>query len=601
MTLILRKTITQCFLERARSCPDLVGFRHKVGAEWKDTTFGRFFAECRELSFGLMSLGVEPGDKVALISGTRFEWPLCDLAILGARGVTVPIYPSLTSEEIIQILEHSEATVAILEDAAQLRKLATRPKCLEKLVVIDPTSLPGDTFTLRSLAQAGRNHEARDPNRFERNLQEAAPEELFTICYTSGTTGDPKGVMLAHDSLMSVLEDCAQVLGDQIRPEQEITLSFLPYAHILGRVESMAVHVFGWRHCFAESMDRIPTNLHEIRPTLIFTVPRVFEKAFERVTATVAQSPPIVRKLFDWSLKAGRNYYGAVSKGIRPSLKDLAQYRLAHRVIFERVREGFGGRLRVAICGGAPLSRDIGEFFQIAGIPILEGYGLTETCAPVTLNAIEDLRFGTVGRPLPEVSLRIAEDGEILVKSRKLFKGYFKAPQDTEQALRSGWFHSGDIGSIDKDGFLRITDRKKDLIVTSNGKNIAPQKIENLAASHKLIQHFVVQGDRRNYLTALVTLNQEEVIRFANENHILFSEYGELIKNSKILGLIERIVTELNQRLPQFETIKRFIILPNEFTVENGELTPSLKVRRKVIAERYRDQIDSMYRTSADT
>ncbi|MCM2323213.1 MAG: AMP-binding protein, partial [Oligoflexia bacterium] len=260
-----------------------------------------------------------------------------------------------------------------------------------------------------------------------------------------------------------------------------------------------------------------------------------------------------------------------------------------------------GGRLRCAICGGAPLPREIGEFFHMAGVPILEGYGLTETCAPVALNTLDDPRYGTVGRPLPEVGLRIGEDGEILVKSRKVFAGYFKAPEDTAQAIRNGWLHTGDIGVIDKDGFLRVTDRKKDLIVTSSGKNIAPQKIEKLAITYKLISHFVVHGDRRNFLTALITLKQEEAIKFANENQILFSEYSELMKNSKVLSAVQRIVSEVNQKLASFETIKRFIILPHDFSVESGELTPSLKVRRKVIAERYRRELDSLYKQTGAT
>lgn len=603
MPFILTKTISENFLERVKATPDQIGFQYKIDSEWKTVTFRQFHDECRLVSFGLMGLEIKKGDKVALLSGTRYEWNLFDLAILGCGAVTVPIYPSNTAEDVEYILNHSESTAVVLEDAKQLEKVLARReklKFLKTIVVIDPAAMASakkapDVMTVAAVKEIGKRQEARNPIQFEKNLRDAKPEDLITICYTSGTTGVPKGVMLSHDNFVSVMEDGVAYLRKYIKPETDTTLSFLPYSHVLGKCESLLIWTFGWRCAYAESYEKLATNMQEVHPTLIFAVPRIFEKAYTKIASTVAESSTAKKILFDWATLVGRSYYDSVWSRERPTLKDFVQYQVARELIFKKIREGFGGRLRYAICGGAPLPQAIGEFFYISGIRILEGYGLTETSAPVTLNSPTTPRFGTVGKPLPEVSIKIAEDGEILIKSRKVFQGYYKMPEETAQALRNGWFHTEDIGQIEEDGVLKITDRKKDIIVTSAGKNVAPQKIENMAKAHKLISQFVVHGDQRNYLTALVTLDQEQVIRIAAENQILFSAYSELIKNPKILAMIQKIIDEVNQHLASYETIKKFIILPNEFTVDGGELTPSLKVRRKVIGQRYRAELDSMY------
>jgi long-chain acyl-CoA synthetase len=452
-----------------------------------------------------------------------------------------------------------------------------------------------DVMTLQALKEIGKREEARDPQKFEKNLTLAQPSDTLTICYTSGTTGVPKGVIITHDNMMSELEDCEISFSSFITPENETILSFLPISHIFGKVESMAVWVFGWEVCFAESVEKVVTNLTEIRPTILFSVPRIYEKAYARIQGMIAESSPAKQRLFHWGIESGRRYFAAKRGGKRPSFTDYAQYHAAKKAIFSKIRDRFGGRIKYAISGGAPLSSEIGEFFRIAGIPILEGYGLTETCAAVSLNTPNDIRFGTVGRPLSEVSAKVAEDGEILIRSRKNFPGYFKNPEETEQALTKGWFHTGDIGFIDEDGFIHITDRKKDLIVTSGGKNIAPQKIEGLAKSHPLLNQFVVHGDRRHYLTALVTLDRELVIRYAAEHQILFSEYSELIKNPKILAWVEKSVDDMNRQLASYETVKKFTILPQDFTIDAGELTPSMKIRRGVIERKYRAELDQMY------
>ncbi len=309
----------------------------------------------------------------------------------------------------------------------------------------------------------------------------------------------------------------------------------------------------------------------------------------------VESGPAGKRRLFNWAFGVGRRYYGAIWAHRKPTLRDALEFKIAKKVVFSKVAQRFGGRLQFAICGGAPLPKEIGEYFQIVGIKILEGYGLTETCAPVAVNTPEDTRFGFVGKPLPEATIRIADDGEILVKSRKVFKGYYKMPDETAATLQDGWFQTGDIGAIDADGYLRITDRKKDLIITSGGKNVAPQKIENIAKAQRFLNQIVVHGDRRHYLTALVTLNRDQIVQYANENQILFSAYEELVKHPKIQALVQKSIDDVNSQLASFETIKKFVVLPSEFTVDSGELTPSLKIKRNVVNRRYHAELDSMY------
>lgn len=618
MPFITRPTITETFLERVRATPDVVAYQYKPTHPeqgpvnlWKQVTFRQHYDYVKLVSFGLMGLGVQPGDKVVILSNTRYEWPVCDFAILGASAITVPIYASNIPDDVLYILNHADAKVAFVEDAKQLQKILEKrlekPDCLprlEKIIVIEASAMSlaarhqnatKDVITLKALEELGRREEAKSPSRFDANLMAAKPEDLITICYTSGTTGVPKGAMITHDGLMSVLEDAVAVIHPYIKPEHEVLLSFLPFSHILGKVESMMLHTFGWRQAFAENLDKLMVNIAEIRPTVMCSVPRIFEKAFNRINSVVDSGPESKRKLFAWAMQAGRRYYQAVWDHRAPTFTEKAEYAAAKALVLNKVAQRFGGRLQFAICGGAPLPREIGEFFQIVGIKVLEGYGLTETTAPVSLNLPDDPRFGAVGKPLPEVQIKIGSDGEILIKSRKVFKGYYKMPKETEETLTEGWFHTGDIGHLDAEGFLHITDRKKDLIVTSGGKNIAPQKIENLARSQKIFSQFVVHGDRRHYLTALVTLDQDQVIKYASENQILFSEYSELIKNPKILALVQRTIDELNQQLANFETIKKFVILPADFTIESGELTPSLKVKRGLVNKRYRSELDSMY------
>ena len=610
MPFILRKTLSETYLQRIRTTPDAIGFQYKPSdpeegppSEWKLLSFQQFDLECRKVSYGLMNLGIKPGDKVAILAQPRFEWVLCDLAILGAGAVTVPVYSSLTAEDCAFIIDHSEARIAIIDDATQLAKLVSLrsalPK-LERIVVIDPFALIStanlkDVLSLRALKEIGRREEGKDPARYESNLVSARPADLLTLCYTSGTTGRPKGAMITHDNMMSVLEDCVKSLTPLVQPEHEVLVNFLPFSHVLGKVELMATFTFGWRECFSESPDKLVANIAELKPTLLFAVPRLFEKARERVLKEIQEGSGTQRTLFEKAFEQGVRYFANREARRKIGLIASVEHHVAQQLVFKKIRDRFGGKLKAVICGGAPLSHEVATFFQVAGVPILEGYGLTETCAPVSVNTPRHFRLGSVGRPLPEVSIKIASDGEILIKSRKVFAGYFKSPEETQEALRDGWLHTGDIGHLDSDGFLKITDRKKDLIATSGGKKIAPQKIEGLLKAQPYVSQAVAHGDMRNYLTALVTLDHPQLIAYAQAHDILFSDFAGLISHPKVQVLVQKTIDEVNQKLAPYEMIRKFIILPLQFTIESGELTPSLKIRRNFVNQKYKAELDSMY------
>ncbi len=609
MAFVFERTIGETVIERARKTPGLVAFRYRSTNEvlapigsWREVTFLAFRQECEQTSLGLRHAGIEAGDRVAILSKTRYEWTLADLAIIGAGAVTVTVYPSLTGEETFALLEHSEARAIFVENEAYLEKVLPyldRLPRLEKIVVFETTraALTSKALSLFDLQKSGEAVRHTSPNLFEETMRGLKEKDLFTICYTSGTTGRPKGAMLSHENLMSVLNDCARVLGDHIRPNREVLLTFLPFSHIIGRLESMSTFVFGWQMNFADSVEKIPENLKEVRPTILFTVPRIFEKALSEVEGRVRKSSIVTRSLYDLAIRAGNSYFSKRRRGRSAGLLRRTAYGVFRETVLSRVLEAFGGRLRFAICGGAPLSKSVGETFEVLGILILEGYGLTETCAPVTLNTVTHHKFGTVGRPLPDVSIKIADDGEILLRSKKIFSGYWRDEAETRDAFdQDAWFKTGDIGFVDPAGYLHITDRKKDLIITSSGKNIAPQKIENFAKTlSPLLSDFVVVGDRRKHLAALVTLDAQALHRFARQENILYSDPTELARHRKVQLEVERLIEALNQNLARFETIKRFAILPDAFSIETGELTPSLKVKRSVVQRKYKHLIDALY------
>ncbi len=596
------KTISEAFLKRCKHNVNKVGFRYKKNGEWHSVTFGEQFNTIRNIACGLMRLGVAKGDKVSIMANTAIEWGQFDIAILGCGGITIPIYPTNTPEDVQYIINHSEVKLVFVDNYPNLVKLAGISKnCPNLKTVVVNFDVDGGVkadFQIvpwREIHDEGLNHQAKLAAQFEKNLSSTKPDDVFTICYTSGTTGLPKGAVLPHSCMHSTMEDVykALFLPGHLN-ENEHMLSFLPMSHIFGKWESMTPYYYGWTQSFAESIDALVGNLGEERPTLWIAVPRVFEKAYAKIIQMVNESPAARQKVFKWAVATGAKYLQEKAKG-SASLTTQVQYTLAKKLVFQKIANRFGGNLRLCVSGSAPLAQVIQEFFHMAGVPIYEGYGLTETCAPVAVNTPGANKFGTVGKVLPEVLVKIAEDGEILIKSQKNFREYYKNPEATAEAIRDGWFYTGDIGHLDGDGYLKITDRKKDLIKTAGGKFVAPQKIENAAKSFSLLNQIVVYGDQKPYCVALITLQQEAVIQYAKEHGIIFGEYADLLKKEEIKKLVAGVIEELNSKLAKWETIKKYHVIPRDLTVESGELTPSLKVKRKFLSEKFKKEIDAIY------
>lgn len=613
MPAIVQPTLTRLFLERVNHSPDQMAYTFmptypEMGAvgKWRSITFKQHYEQVKLASYGLMNLGLSMGGKVAIVSESRYEWTLLDMAILFARGTTVPIYPALTGQDVFELIVHSDTEIVIVEDATQLKKILSCLKDLphvKAVIVIEPGAIriaPNESRVLSfpSLTELGRREETKNPRLFEQNGEAVDPSDIATIAYTSGTSGKQKGVILTHDCFASVIEDGVQFFKDSIEMESETILSFLPFSHIIGKVETVFTYTFGWNQTFSRSLENLFQDLQEVKPTILFSVPRIFEKAFQRFKSEIDSSSTIKRALVREAMIAGKHIHDQKTQGRSKRLLESIEYSVLKTILFKQVRDLFGGRMKFALSGGAPLAQDIAEFFLLAGVPILEGYGLTETTAPITLNTVNHVRLGFVGRPMPEVNLKIALDGEILVQSRKVFKGYYKDEEGTKEAFDGKWFKTGDIGYIDDFGFLKITDRKKDIIITSAGKNIAPQRIEGIATQNKFIENFVIVGDRRHYLCALITMSTKEVEKFAKANHILYSRPEELTRHPKVIDLMQTFIDQLNRDLSSFETIKRFVILPYSFTVDSGELTPSMKIRRKFIEQKFNEEIEKMYRGS---
>jgi long-chain acyl-CoA synthetase len=534
--------------------------------QWRRWSWLEVWERVRDLALGLKSLGVGPGDRVALLSGTRVEWTLADLAVLSLGAVSVPIYPSSTPEQIFFLLENSGAKALFAEDRGQLQKIAAFRKRLKSLktFVVMAGGPAGGVRTLEKLLQLGREG---DEGAWEAGLRLIGADAMATIVYTSGTTGDPKGALIAHGNFMKEVE-AFQYAFDLSRGDT--ALFFLPLAHIFARALQFWQLRSGFEQVYARGLDAVAEDFKTIRPHFTAAVPRVFEKFHEKIQAALRAAPRSKRFL----LKA------------------------APFLLSRKIRGLFGGRLRYAVSGGAPLAEDLARFFDRHGVRIFEGYGLTETTAGICINTQKNFRFGTVGRPVPGTRVKIAGDGEILVKSPLIFRGYYRNPAATRKAFsRDGWFKTGDIGAFDPDGFIKITDRKKDLIITAAGKNIAPQNIESRLKAVPYISHAMVHGDRRKFLTALVTLNPEAIERWMARKGVRLNGHKSPGSHPEVRRLIHRAIEETNGRLASYETIKRFAVLDGDFTPEGGELTPTLKLKRKFVSQKYRDVLEGLYRT----
>ena len=557
------------------------------------------FERIRDLALGFGSLGITTGDRVAIMSESRPEWVMSDMALLALGAAVVPIYPTLSGAQARYILEDAGARLAVVSTKLQVDKLqAVRHllPSLEAVIVMEEGAAGASVMALDAVAARGHARMTGEwgaAKEFQDRVRALEPSQLATIIYTSGTTGEPKGVMLTHANLVSNLfaaRDVLQLTSD------DVALSFLPLSHAFERMASFLYLLTGTTMIFAESFDTVGRDIGVVRPTMITGVPRVYEKMQARILEKAAAVPGVKGALFKWGLGATTRCARAQLSGRRPGPFTALQASLADRLVFSKVRAGVGGRLRYAVSGSAPLPVSVMEFFTAVGMPNIEGYGLTETAPILTVNPPGSLRAGSVGMPVRDVEIRIADDGEILARGANIMSGYYNKPAATAEVLRDGWFHTGDIGGFDKEGYLSITDRKKDLLVTSGGKKIAPQPIETTLKRSPLIAEAVVLGDRRNFAAALVIPDFAALERRLKDlGRPPSNSREELVAREDVKGLYDEIVTGLNRELSQYERIKKFALLPKEFSIDSGELTPTLKVKRKVVEEKYKDLIESLY------
>ena len=557
------------------------------------------FEQVRDLSLGLAALGVEPGSRVAVVSDSRPEWVIADLAILAGGAVTVPIYPTLPPAQVGYVLADAGAVAVVASDETQAAKVrAVRPDLpgLRALLVIDaPADAPAREreTTCAAVRAAGRERLMREDG-LARAWKEAAsaiePDRLATIIYTSGTTGDPKGVMLTHGAVIANLADVDTLVSVDDRDD---ALSFLPLSHAFERAVVYQYLIKGSAVTFAESMETVARDMARVRPTVMTGVPRVYEKLQARVLENVAQASPLRQRLFRWALRVGGACGAAARAGARPPLTDRIGYPLADRLVLSRVRERTGGRLRLVLSGGAPLPVPVAEFLFAVGIPVLEGYGLTETAPVLTLNPEDAPRLGTVGKALPRVELRFADDGEILVRGPNVMRGYYGKPEATAAALEGGWLHTGDVGRLDEAGYLVITDRKKELLVTASGKNVAPQPIEQQLRRSPLVGEALLVGDRRPFVAALIVPDVAALA--AAVGAPADADRSALVSREDVRRRFDAIIDAVNAELPRHEQIRKYALVPAELSVATGELTPTLKLKRRVVAARWRDEIEALY------
>ena len=603
------KSFPEMFLHRVHSTPDADAFYHPVHDEWKTMSWREVGERVKAIACGLHSIGIEKGDPCSLACNTRVEWVLCDLAILGATGATTTIYPSSKVEDVAFIVEDSGTTYVFAEDQAQLDKLLEIreqiPK-VRKVILIDGAGgHDGWVIGLSELERLGREWDKNNPGAYEARAGEIGSEDLATLIYTSGTTGNPKGVKLVHDCW--VFEGEAMDALGFLSPADKQYL-WLPLSHSFGKVLQAAIIRIGIPTAIDGRIDKIVSNLAVVQPTFMGAVPRIFEKVYNKVVTQAEEAGGLKLKIFRWAISVGREVSALKQKGQQPGGMLSLKFAIADKLVFSKLKALFGGKVRFFISGGAPLNREIAEFFHAAGILILEGYGLTESSAASFVNRPDRYKFGTVGPALPGVDLRIAEeDGEILIHGRGIMRGYHNRPDATEEALtEDGWLRTGDIGQLDADGMLKITDRKKDLIKTSGGKYVAPQEIEGrLKTRSPLIGQVLVHGNNRNFCSALLTINPEELPKWAaahGKGEFTLEAiqkdpalYQRLVTDPEMRSAIEPFVAELNSQLASYESLKKFAILPADFTIETDELTPSLKVKRKVVETRYKDILEEFY------
>jgi long-chain acyl-CoA synthetase len=599
MSILSYQSIPAVVRDNAKKHSDKTAISYKKKGVFLSLTYQEFFQRVLQLSRGLRKSGVKPGDKVAIFSENRLGWAISDLGIQCTGAITVPIYATNTGKQAAYIINDCGARVVFCSTKGQYEKLLSVKESIPDVeLVIAYERFMGDrsfpVYSQYQLSEVGTPLSEQDSLAIDAQIDDIKGDDLITIIYTSGTTGVPKGVKLTQKNIMINAVYGAEQMD---MPVKDMTiLSFLPLSHVLERTGGYYVALLNGNHiAFAENVATVMENMAEIRPTSVVSVPRLFEKIYSRVYESVHQMPKWRRNLFHRAVEIGREYVNKKHITKEPLGSLNLKYQFYDRLVFKKIRNRFGGRLVYFLCGGAPLDKTINEFMWIIGIPVFTGYGLTETSPCVTLSGRGEVRFDSVGKALKETELKLAEDGELLVKGPQLMQGYYKNDQATEDAFEDGWFKTGDIARIDEQGFVYIIDRKKELIVTAGGKNIAPQPIENDLKLDKYISQAFVFGDRKPYLVALLTPNIERLLDLARRKKISYIDINELVSSEKMKRLFGRRVARLNKNYPSYKTIKYFAIVPTEFSIEGGELTPTMKMKRKVIYEKYKTQLDELY------
>jgi long-chain acyl-CoA synthetase len=590
-------TLVEVFEYVARVHPRSDTLNYKRDGRWIAISSDEMLGRARHIAAGLYSLGVRRGDRVAILSESRADWTLTDAGCLFATAIDVPIYPTLTPPQVRYILKDSGARVLVLQNEAkflQVREILADCPAIEHLILFEkPSGEVARALSLAELEARGQAIEEAQPGLISKAAHLIKPDELATIIYTSGTTGEPKGVMLTHSNLVSNLIDSS---GHLSFARDDSALSVLPLSHVLERVAMYMYLYHGMAVYFGESLETIGPNLREVKPTIFVGVPRIFEKIFARVKEKTAEKGRLNVAILNWAFTVGKKHARLSTRHQQiPGWLELKR-KLADKLIFSKMRTALGGRIRLLVSGGAALPVELGYVYIGAGLPIVQGYGLTETSPVITTGVLEDNRVGTVGKPIRNVAVRIASDGEIETRGPNVMRGYYNKPEETRAVFTGdGWFKTGDIGTLDADGFLRITDRKKELFKTSGGKYVAPQPIEQMIKGSRFVNQVVLIGNGRKFPAALVVPDWERVESYAQLKGIKANGHAELCKHPRIIDLFERQIAGLTTELAQYERVKKVALLENEFTIEGGELTPTLKVKRRVIDEKYRDVIDALY------
>lgn len=579
----MKRTPNHHLLGIGRRDPSRIAIAYKAKGQWIKLNWIEYEKQIHLIASALLQQGLEKGDRVVVMSNTRYEWSVCDWACMGLGLVVVPIYSNSSQDDISFILKDSKPRLVFCETDHQKKILAEATPFEQGRLI----SFQSDFLAFQLSGEKGLIPSQKT---FRERCESTTLDDLATLVYTSGTTGQPKGVMITHRQIISEVTEAFQYVGVL---DSDRSLSLLPYSHILGRVEHWGNLIIGFEMYFAESIERVRSNLIEARPTIMVAVPRIFEKIYVALLSQL-ESSPLKSKMFSAALSVGKEVSRRKQKRSAISPLLFAKYQVAKRLVLNKLSLAFGGRLRFAVSGGAALSKEICEFFHACDLLLLEGYGLTESTAAICVNAPHDYYFGSVGKPLPDVQIKFAEDGEILVKSNKVMKGYYNRPEESAQVLKDGYLHTGDIGHQLPSGHIQITDRKKDLIKTANGKYVAPQKLETLLSLHPFVSHALIHGDQRKYVVALISPNLLELKKFAEQNGLPPS-VRELLEIKSIQSAFKNHLAQVNSQLASHEAIKRFQVLENEFTIDSGELTPSLKIKRRFCEKKYKTELDALY------